>query len=292
MNNYLSFILVTILSIFIYVCYIYSLQNEYLNNYSKITRILLAVFSIPFFICYYWSFVKCSLSGPGYVDDSWELNAEENNIQIEKKKIRNYTPNKYTVCDKCNYLVRPERAHHCRSCKKCVLKMDHHCPWIGTCVGEKNLKFFFLFLLYGFFITFYIIATIMPKFIRSLYSRETMVLVNVNHATLLITICAALTLFLALLFMNCQYIYFISRNVTVIESSYNDINPYDLGIYNNWKMVFGEFKWKWFFPFNPENLYQTNSLYPLNDRYMNINNIDLEDSFLTSHNFISKEENH
>ncbi|CRH00027.1 palmitoyltransferase, putative [Plasmodium relictum] len=291
MNNVLSFIVVTLLSIFIYVCYLYSLHNEYLNNYSRIVRILLGVFSIPFFICYYWSFVKCSISNPGYVDDSWEINAEENNIQIEKKKIRNYTPNKYTICDKCNYLVRPERAHHCRSCKKCVLKMDHHCPWIGTCVGEKNLKFFFLFLLYGFLITLYITMTTMPKFIMSLYAKKNMAQINLNHATLLITICAALTLFLALLFMNCQYIYFISRNLTVIESSYSDINPYDLGIYNNWKMVFGEFKWEWFFPLDPENLCHTNCLYPLNDRYENISNIDMEDSFLASHNFKSKEEN-
>ncbi|ETW52784.1 hypothetical protein PFUGPA_05092 [Plasmodium falciparum Palo Alto/Uganda] len=42
------------------------------------------------------------------------FNAEENNIPIEKRKIRNYVPNKYTICDKCDFLVRPERAHHCR----------------------------------------------------------------------------------------------------------------------------------------------------------------------------------
>ncbi|SCN12679.1 palmitoyltransferase, putative, partial [Plasmodium malariae] len=261
------------------------LQNEYLNNYSKAVRILLIVLSIPFFICYYWSFVKCSLYNPGYVDHTWEANAEENNIQIEKRKIRNYTPNKYTVCDKCDFLVRPERAHHCRSCKRCVLKMDHHCPWIGTCVGEKNLKFFFLFLFYGLLITLYIVVTITPKFIKSLYESEgTKVTDKMNHAALLITICASLTLLLALIFMNCQYLYFISRNITVIESSYKDKNPYDLGIYNNWKMVFGEFKWKWFFPFDPENLYSLNYLYPVNDIYMNIVNIDMDDSFLSSSN--------
>ncbi|KAJ1311007.1 hypothetical protein OPQ81_009514 [Rhizoctonia solani] len=30
-------------------------------------------------------------------------------------------------CNKCQGL-KPERAHHCRVCKSCILKYDHHCP--------------------------------------------------------------------------------------------------------------------------------------------------------------------
>ncbi|CAG9476726.1 palmitoyltransferase, putative [Plasmodium vivax] len=293
MNNFLSFLFVTFLSAFIYACYLYCLQNEYLNSYGRTVRIILGALSAPLFVCYYWSFLKCSFNNPGYVDTTWEANAEENNIQIEKRKIRNYTPNKYTICDKCDFLVRPERAHHCRSCKRCVLKMDHHCPWIGTCVGERNLKFFFLFLSYGLLTTVYIAVTISPKFVLALHESESnKASETLHHGALLITVCASLTMMIALVFMNCQYVYFISRNITIIESSYTDKNPYDLGTYNNWKMVFGEFKWKWFFPLTPENLYPNKDyLYPLNDIYLNINNVDMDDSFLASHNESLKEEN-
>ena len=49
-----------------------------------------------------------------------------------------------TVCRTC-YIVKPPRSFHCGSCKACIEVHDHHCPWVGTCVGKRNHKYFLLF---------------------------------------------------------------------------------------------------------------------------------------------------
>lgn len=48
-------------------------------------------------------------------------------------------------CKTCR-MHQPLRTKHCRDCGRCVRTHDHHCPWVGTCVGEGNRLYFYWFL--------------------------------------------------------------------------------------------------------------------------------------------------
>lgn len=74
------------------------------------------------------------LKDPGYVPKStqpaYEILASECNS---------------VPCPTC-VTRKPLRSKHCSSCKRCVYRFDHHCPWINNCIGVGNHAAFLVFL--------------------------------------------------------------------------------------------------------------------------------------------------
>ena len=75
-------------------------------------------------------------------------------------------------CPKCDG-VKPARCHHCSQCKRCCLKMDHHCPWMGNCIGFYNYKFFLNFLVWTTLLCTLVLVEAFPYFLVFLRATST-----------------------------------------------------------------------------------------------------------------------
>lgn len=223
-----------------------------------------------------YTYIKLIVTRPGSPHDFPELtvhnlDAAENGTELppeflSKRSVTSKRDGRFRVCRTCQ-VWKPDRCHHCSACNCCVLKMDHHCPWIPDCVGFKNQKYFVQFLLFS---TFYalIVFTVTTTqlffwFHDGEFERELIDLVLLSVWLLSFAVCIAMLCF------TTFSIYQLTKNQTTIEmhilrryreeleilnGSYqsqdtsND-NVFSLGSpLNNWEDVMGTTWLEWCLP--------------------------------------------
>ncbi|XP_073004403.1 protein S-acyltransferase 24-like isoform X3 [Typha latifolia] len=95
-------------------------------------------------------FYRCSRKDPGYVKmnprNSRNIRDDEPLLKVDLGNPALLAGNWSQLCASCK-IVRPLRAKHCSTCDRCVEQFDHHCPWVSNCIGKKNKRDFFMFLL-------------------------------------------------------------------------------------------------------------------------------------------------
>ena len=105
----------------------------------------------------YWIFM-ISFSHTSFINQGFPKNSSSR---------RNGNPReKYFYCSECQFYVeRTLDCFHCDKCGICIEGQDHHCPWIGKCVGKNNAISFYIFTISAIFSMFYILLAF-PKIFR------------------------------------------------------------------------------------------------------------------------------
>ncbi|KAM0847597.1 hypothetical protein ACQ4PT_054912 [Festuca glaucescens] len=193
---------------------------------------------------------------PGRVPPAYLPDVEDAEIPVHEVKRKG---GDLRYCQKCGH-YKPPRAHHCRVCKRCVLKMDHHCIWINNCVGHENYKIFLVFVLYAVIACFYSMILIVGSVLHSAPKAEQL---GSDSSKTSIIICGVILcpLSLALTVLLGWHIYLILQNKTTIEyhegvramwlaEKGGDLyhHPYDLGVYENLISVLGRSIFCWLCP--------------------------------------------
>lgn len=204
-----------------------------------------------------WCFGKVVLSGVPLVPSIFQvppqlleklLTADTNETKhmilvnyCKEQHLPIMTRTKKGYVRKCSQ-VKPDRTHHCSCCETCVLKMDHHCPWMNNCISVVNYKSFILLLFYFSVYALFCFGTTAEYFIVS-WKSSTKSLHDIQVITIFIVF--FITGFLIMLFF-IFHLYLLFTNTTALEqllkpnfSEHSEVVSFNLGCYKNIVEVFG-----------------------------------------------------
>lgn len=154
------------LSLFIHIFSFFTTWQK-LIQFSIIAQIIFGVMYVPAFTLALASLFMAWSTNPGAVplgarplpDNTGD---EENDLAPLKEVKQRGTRR----CRRCNNNYKPPRSHHDSVTGRCIVKMDHFCPWVGNAVGALNHKFFFLFILYTMCTSLICLTLLIIRYVR------------------------------------------------------------------------------------------------------------------------------
>ncbi|XP_068181563.1 palmitoyltransferase ZDHHC15B [Antennarius striatus] len=264
--SWIPVIIITSVVLWSYYAYVFELCLFTIKNTLEKVAYLL-VFHVCF-VMFCWTYWKSIFTPPASPCKKFQLSySDKQRYDLEErpdvqkqilveiaKKLPIFTraqSGAIRFCDRCQVL-KPDRCHHCSVCETCVLKMDHHCPWVNNCVGFSNYKFFLLFLSYSMLYCMYIAATVFQYFLKFWVGD----LPNGRakfHVLFLMFV--ALMFFVSLMFLFGYHCWLVSKNRSTLEAfsapvfvTGPDRNGFNVGLHRNLQQVFGENRKLWYIP--------------------------------------------
>ncbi|XP_072243379.1 palmitoyltransferase ZDHHC12-B-like [Leuresthes tenuis] len=214
------------------------LHNTDMRKCEERGELLLPALFLLLVVLSVLSYFAVSLMDPGFVASDTVKDTQSLDEEMESMIPQSSTP-RLRRCGYC-LLQQPMRAKHCQTCKRCVRRFDHHCPWIENCVGERNHRWFMVYLLVQLLALLWALhialSGISPSVTWELWFRVNGFLLVALGVIGVFSVVVALLLgcHLYLISINSTTWEFMSRHrISYLKSCGDEENPFDRGVFCN-----------------------------------------------------------